>query len=57
MKELGDDHVGHLVVHGATEEDDPVSQQSGVDIEGPLFGVAQGNDYALIVDAVETLKL
>src|SRR3954451_18862116 len=36
MQELGDDQVGDLIVHGGPEEDDPLVQQAGVDVERTL---------------------
>jgi hypothetical protein len=36
MQQLGDDQVGDLVVHRRAEEDDPLVQQTGVDVERAL---------------------
>jgi hypothetical protein len=33
VKELGHDQVGHLVVDRAAEEDDPLVEQTRVDVE------------------------
>jgi hypothetical protein len=33
---LGDDQVGHLVVDLLAQEDDPLTQQLRVDVEGPV---------------------
>ena len=44
VEELGDEQVGHVLVELAGEEDDPLLQQAGVDVEGPLAaaGSARG---------------
>src|SRR4051794_26228940 len=36
MQELGDDEVGDLVVHGRAQEDDPLVEEPGVDVERAL---------------------
>ena len=36
MKQLGDDQVGDLVVHGRAQEDDALVEQPAVDVERPL---------------------
>jgi hypothetical protein len=38
-KELGDHQVGHMVVNGLPQKDDPVFQQAGIDIKGPFAPV------------------
>ncbi len=38
-EELGHDHVGHLVVDGGADEDDPVLEQAGVDVHPALTPV------------------
>jgi hypothetical protein len=36
VQELGDDEVRDLVVHGRAEEDDPLVEQTAVDVERAL---------------------
>ncbi len=36
MEQLGDDEIRRLVVDGAPQEDHPVTEEPGVDVEGPL---------------------
>src|ERR1700754_1401414 len=36
MQQLRDDQVGDLIVHRRAEEDDPLVQQAGVDVERTL---------------------
>ena len=36
MEQFGDGQVGDLVVDRAAEEDDPLAQEAGVDVEGAL---------------------
>src|SRR4051812_14747787 len=36
MQQLGDDQIRDLVVHGRAEEDDPLVEQAGVDVERAL---------------------
>ena len=35
-KELGNHQVGHMIVYGGPQKDDPVFQQAGIDIIGPF---------------------
>ena len=37
-QKLGDDRIGHLVVHSRTEKDDAVLQQPAIDIIAVLRG-------------------
>ena len=41
---LGDDRVGHLVVHLRAQKDDPVLEQAAVDVVDPLFAAALFDD-------------
>src|SRR6185503_12422318 len=36
VQELRNDQVGDLIVHGSPEEDDPLVQEAGVDVERTL---------------------
>ena len=45
MHELGDDEVGELVVDRLGDEDDPLAQQPGVDVEGPLAAGSLLDDH------------
>jgi hypothetical protein len=35
-QELGHQGVGHLIVDAGAQEDDPLPQEAGIDVEGPL---------------------
>ena len=41
---LGDDHVGHVVVHGGTEEDDAVLEEPREDVPAALAAVSLLDD-------------
>ena len=43
-EQLGHDHVGHLVVDGGADEDDPVLEQAGVDVHPALTPVGGLDD-------------
>ena len=45
MDELGDDQVGHFLIHLPTEEHDPVVEQAGVDVERALAAGGLLDDY------------
>jgi hypothetical protein len=54
VQELGHDQVGDRVVDLAREEDDPLLEQAGVQVEGPLAAGAlldDGGDEDLAHDA------
>src|SRR5512136_1242123 len=45
VQKLCDDEVGHIVVDGNPQKDNPVFQEPGVDVEGPLASSILFNDY------------
>ena len=45
VQQLGDDEVGDLVVDGRAEEDDPLVEQAGVDVERALAAGGLLNDH------------
>ena len=45
MQQLRDDQVRDLVVHGAAEEDDPLVEQAGVDVELALASGGALDDH------------
>ena len=44
MQELGHDQVGHVVLHDRAKEDDPVLQESRVQVEGSFSAVRRFDD-------------
>jgi len=44
-QQLGTDQVGHVIVYGRTQQDDPVSKQTGIDIVCPLRTTGRLNDH------------
>jgi len=50
-EQLGHDHVGHLVVDGGADEDDPVLEQAGVDVHPALTPVGGLDDVGMSVIA------
>src|SRR6201999_1772494 len=45
VQELGDDQVGQILGDGLAEEDDPLRQQSAVDVEGALAASGLFDDH------------
>ena len=49
-EELGGDECGHLVVHGAVDEYDPLLQQPRVQVESPLARLGALEDHRYHVE-------